>query len=281
MSITSDVASETTGVPSSFFLNAATTLGMGGAAWGFNSRFGEDKAAYKAMWANRIKSHGLLGGGFQNRFVMGARDQLAGVMGFQPNFDPFMKSKYSFLGWRNIQSKAIGAAQTGNWGKGIAGSNIPGSFHGAMKTQSKFGLLGRVGGAAMGMAFIGSSVYSGYKQGGLKGAALSGGKEAVTWAAMGAGEAAFASLTGVSIGGIAMGAAVVGAEIYGGYRLMKHGLNHYRQMRQTEFTQPIVDPFGMGFTMRQRSLMAIQNSAVNGRLALGNEGFLTHTPLLR
>ena len=174
--------------------------------------------------------------------------------------------------------KDIGGGK-GTYAPGI--KNPPRSFFQLIKSESTIGTLGRFGGAAMGMAWIGSSVYRGYQQGGLKGAALEGGKEAATWAAMGAGEAAFASLTGVSIGGIAMGAAVVGAEIYGGYRLMKHGLNHYRQMRQTEFTQPIVDPFGMGFTMRQRSLMAIQNSAVNGRLALGNEGFLTHTPLLR
>jgi len=49
-----------------------------------------------------------------------------------------------------------------------------------------------------------------------------------------------------------------------------------RQIRAMEMGAPISDQYGTISTLRQRSLAAIQNSHVNGRMALGNEAALLH-----
>jgi len=50
-----------------------------------------------------------------------------------------------------------------------------------------------------------------------------------------------------------------------------------KQVRALELGTPMNDQFGTIATLRQRSLSAIQNSHVNGRMALGNEAALLHT----
>lgn len=50
-----------------------------------------------------------------------------------------------------------------------------------------------------------------------------------------------------------------------------------KQVRALELGTPMSDQFGTISTLRQRSLSAIQNSHVNGRMALGNEAALLHT----
>ena len=49
-----------------------------------------------------------------------------------------------------------------------------------------------------------------------------------------------------------------------------------KQVRGLELGAPMLDQFGTVATLRQRSLSAIQNSHVNGRMALGNEAALLH-----
>ena len=49
-----------------------------------------------------------------------------------------------------------------------------------------------------------------------------------------------------------------------------------RQIKSLEMGSPIVDQYGSISTLRQRSLAALQNSHVNGRMALGNEAALLH-----
>ena len=50
-----------------------------------------------------------------------------------------------------------------------------------------------------------------------------------------------------------------------------------KQVRSLELGAPVLDQFGTIATLRQRSLSAIQNSHVNGRMALGSEAALLHS----
>jgi hypothetical protein len=56
-------------------------------------------------------------------------------------------------------------------------------------------------------------------------------------------------------------------------QMREHAIKH----ATLEMGAPAQDPFGTISTMRQRSIMAIQNSRVNGRTALGNEAMLLYS----
>jgi hypothetical protein len=89
-----------------------------------------------------------------------------------------------------------------------------------------------------------------------------------------------ASLLGSSVmgavSGVALGAAYFAAAGYAAHSVLKYGRETSRGMRQMEMGSPVVDPHGLGYTMRQRSVMAIQKSMINGRMAMGNEALLLH-----
>lgn len=86
------------------------------------------------------------------------------------------------------------------------------------------------------------------------------------------------------IGGGAMAIAPVAAAAaigYGTYKILEHGNAVVKRTRQLEMGKPIVDPYGMNATMRQRSLRAMQFSQINGRSAFGTEAQLMHIPTMR
>jgi len=56
---------------------------------------------------------------------------------------------------------------------------------------------------------------------------------------------------------------------------------HMRKHAKLEMGRPIHDQFGNVATMRQRSIMAMQNSKINGRSALGHEATLAYRPYFR
>lgn len=220
----------------------------------------------------------LLGGGWKNRFVMSTRGGLLDILGSEATYNVNKLQKglrasglqvpknldFSLFGWRNVQNEAI-----------AAGKPIPTNIFSAMK-MSKSVVIGNVVQAAVGIFTVGSGIYQGYKEGGKLGALKGGLKAAGQYAAYSVAETALASLTGVSLSAVL---APIGA-VYGGYKALEMGQEHYRGMKQTEFSsQSMYDPYGVGATMRQRSLMAIQRSSINGRLALGNEARLLHTRL--
>jgi len=147
--------------------------------------------------------------------------------------------------------------------KGFLGRKAPGGMFGK-------GLLGR----ALFPAFTAVAAYTGYKEGGVMGAAKNVATEALMWGAMRAG---FTMLTNPAILG---GAAIAGAG-YGMYRLGEAARTHERRVRSLELGADVVDRFGTLSTMRQRSLQAIQSSHLNGRTALGNEALLLSTPYRR
>jgi len=71
-------------------------------------------------------------------------------------------------------------------------------------------------------------------------------------------------------------AAPLAAIGYGAYRVGKASIARGKRYRNLEMGTPFVDTFGTAATIRQRSLQAIQNSHIGGRMALGNEGALMH-----
>jgi hypothetical protein len=129
-------------------------------------------------------------------------------------------------------------------------------------------LLGR----ALGAGFTAYSAYEGYK------------KEGVWGAAKGAGTAIgeqylFGRVLGTfGIPGLAVGAAAGAA--YAAYKIPKminEAAGDYRKGYEgVNMGGRVEDPFGNNATMRQRGLLAIQNSRLNARSGIGMEAVLTH-----
>lgn len=84
-----------------------------------------------------------------------------------------------------------------------------------------------------------------------------------------------AGRTAISMGGaLAIGGLIGAAPIYASYKALSMGRDKMKAARRLEMGTPIVDVFGTQATMRQRSLQAIQRSAISGRSALGMEAQL-------
>lgn len=288
MSVSSVAYEVQTGETPGMFHTTGTGFGAGLFAQGIGLGRGKDYV--------KFSSGGVFGGGWQNRFVVGAKGQLAEIGGMQFTSSPRALSKsggMSMFGWRNLQGELVekylknegllGAAskkQGHAISKGIASGAIPNSFTAALKkhpVRTGFRGLGTV--MAVGMTAV--DVYHGYETGGVMGAIGAGARSGLEWAAFGAGEAAFASVTGLSLGSVALPVGLAVGAAYGGYKAMKHGGEVSKNLRNMDMVTPINDPHGFGHTMRQRALMGIQKSFINGRMAMGNEGVLMASPRMR
>lgn len=129
----------------------------------------------------------------------------------------------------------------------------------------------------LGPVFTAMAVYEGYREGGVIGAAVSGGKEIAIWGAM---EFGLSMLGGMTMGLAAFtgGGALLGV---GGYAFGKMSASYGKGLKSIEMGSPIIDEFGTLATTRQRSLAALNLSHVNGRQALGNEASLMHLSVAR
>jgi len=161
------------------------------------------------------------------------------------------------------------------------------------------GIVGAAGGVAQATidAFIfrkavppvlGKS-WAGVKAGASAGRGMLAGFKAASWAGK-AGKLGAAAVKGVSfgLGGAAAGllmspwAWVAGGGLYAMDSMLEviedsnRGNAKLRQIEALDMGRPITDQFGTISTLRQRSLSALQNSHVNGRMALGNEAALLH-----
>jgi hypothetical protein len=141
--------------------------------------------------------------------------------------------------------------------------------------------LGRLAGPLAFAAFAGVAAYEGYKRGGRAGAAVAVAGEAASFGAMAVGSTLATSVLGSAAlpVGLLVGAGY--AEYQMGKQILQAGQEKVRGMRKLEMVAPVADPYGIGATMRQRSITAIQNSYINGRMAMGNEALLMATPYLR
>lgn len=146
------------------------------------------------------------------------------------------------------------------------------NFYGLARNMGKFGRV-------LGLGFLGWEAYSGYREGGAWGAAKNVGSSAATTYAIGAilGSGAVAGLAVAGAGAMALG----GMYAYDQFA-KETGRQQAIQHARTEMGSGFVaDPFGTAATMRRRSIMALQNSRLNGTMALGNEAALTYRPYWR
>ncbi len=162
----------------------------------------------------------------------------------------------------------------------------------AVQSELGFGKAGaKLGGFGkwLGRGFVGYSVYSGYKEGGAWGAVKGGATHVATTYAFGVVQKALGmGSSWPVVAGLGITAAAAGATYYGATGVAPwqalarpYVREHMKKYNQLEMGRPIVDQFGALATMRQRSLMAIQNSKINGRSALGNEATLQFSPYFR
>jgi len=166
-----------------------------------------------------------------------------------------------------------------------AWSTYRGSFfhRGGMElVKFDLGLAGKGLTRALGPLMLGYSTYSGYKTGGTWGGVKAAGEHLLFSYALGGLLPAVGATADIALG---LGGMAAGLHLMTGgsvtdvvrpwakQRMFRHG--------KLEMGAPILDDFGTVSTMRQRSLMAIQNSRINGRTGLGNEGALSYNPYFR
>jgi hypothetical protein len=132
--------------------------------------------------------------------------------------------------------------------------------------------------AGLNLGVTAYATYQGFKEGGVVGGVRAG---ATQLAIGGLFRGALNSIGGVASNPLLLGAGIAAAAGYGYYKLGEAGIAHMKRHRNMEMGSDIIDTFGTMATIRQRSLSAIQNSHVNGRLALGGEAALMHTPMMR
>lgn len=154
--------------------------------------------------------------------------------------------------------------------KGFLGRKLPGG----MMSQGKFAFASRL----FGIATLGVSAISGYQENGMAGATMHVAKDAATWGAMRAG---WSVGKGVLTNPWFLAGASIGAGAYAGYKIGQASREKARRIRNVEMGGEVIDRFGTLSTIRQRSLMALNNSHVNGRMALGNEAILLSSNYLR
>jgi len=150
-----------------------------------------------------------------------------------------------------------------NPGSAKASHLFKGGKGAALKMGGKFAMK------AFPLAMTGMFAYQGYKEGGITGA-VGGVAESIAYSAafhyMGA--TLSNPLTWIVAGGAAVGV--------GAYAAGEKAQAYRRGMKTLEMGANVVDPFGTAATLRQRSLMALQNSKINGRMGLGNEALIMH-----
>lgn len=123
------------------------------------------------------------------------------------------------------------------------------------------------------VAYKGGFFAEGYERGGIVGGAA-GIAESILFQAglRAAGGAIFNPFTLTLAAGAAAG--------YGVYRFGEAAKEHVQSLNRLEFGGgQIMDAIGSAgaATMRQRSVMALQDTHLNGRMAMGNEALLMHT----
>ncbi len=170
--------------------------------------------------------------------------------------------------------QGIGESFGFEYEKGINKGFLGRKLEGGMMSQGKFAFASRL----FGVATLGLSAISGYQENGVTGATMNVAKNAATWGAIRAG---WSVGKGVLSNPWVLGGAAIGATAYAGYKIGQASREKARRIRNVEMGGEVLDRFGTVSTIRQRSLMALNNSHVNGRMALGNEAILLSSNYLR
>lgn len=192
----------------------------------------------------------------------GAKSAYSSAMGTHAGREFFRGVGESF-GFQYTNERSVGGKPGKLISKGFLGRKAAGGFR-------KLGVVGALGGALF-PAFVAHSAYQGYQEGGVMGAATSAAFDAGMWGAM----RAAGSLL---MNPITIAAAAVAASGYGYYKYGENVRKFGKRLRAVEMGADVIDTYGTIATTRQRSLAALQNSHINGRLALGNEASILHNP---
>jgi hypothetical protein len=266
---------------------AANVTGRMG-AWGERAVSGSGGGLYSVF--RRSVAHQL---GFMSVDVGGSHVS-AGWMGRDmfaaKAYEKTFAQRYDLgrqLGWSKAKSRtgAQEAARAAMKGKGGSWKVTAGLVRDEVSVATKsWGEFARFGKGALGYglrligpAFVAHSAYTGYREGGVLGAAIEGGKTVLEFAAFDMGLKV--------LGGATAGAAMTGGALaIGGIGIYAHGkmaADLKKNMQKMEMGGGVVDPFGMVATTRQRSLAALNLTHINGRMALGNEASLMHLSVAR
>jgi len=203
------------------------------------------KEAVKSHWL-AMGFAGLQGGmtgyfmyeGWKENGMTGA----AGALGEMVAAEAIMRKAVVPL-WNSTIGQTAGAARKGYLaGRGITTSTVAGHLLRAG------GVGGRVAGGVLGMAGAGAAGTV---------AAIGGLFNPMVW--------------------IATAGAYGASKMMDYYDSTNRNIARQRMVNNLEMGSPILDQFGTVSTLRQRSLAAIQNSKVNGRMALGQEAALLHS----
>lgn len=211
-----------------------------------------------------------------------ARDSMMNAMGFDIAFSG---ENRGFLGLKSNIRETYGLGRSGGMAPGMrdiyrverqAGASAGKAMGTALKGAGgkAASLAFKTGLAAIGPAWFAHEVYTGYKEGGIIGAA--GG--AATYIGVEMGMRAVIGMIGTPLTIAAAATAAVG---YGAYKLGEAGKRYERQLRNLEMggdenMMNAIESYGAN-TMRQRAAVAMNNSHINRRLALGNEAALFHS----
>jgi len=190
--------------------------------------------------------------------------------------------------WGNQARQLVSQASPRTGIFGSARSYLGSGVHKAgMRGAASFtGLSGGLTGNKLMKGLMLHAMYKGYQKGGIGGAIGAGLDQAITgyaWDAVmkatGMGKVAIAGLGAATIAGTISYA--TGGTNPLEFLARPYVKDHMKRHSQLEMGRPSVDQFGTLATMRQRSLAAIQNSRINGRSALGNEGQISYRPYFR
>jgi len=245
-------------------------LGAGRAALaGFNARFGQSYIG-RSIQMGAAESFGFSYKG--SMFGINATSQ--GFLGLRESLPEFRAARQGRPTFGKPQMGRVYSKARG-MGMGKFSSTRMAVTHGArqagMRGVGK--ILGKALPGGLGLAATGYFAYSGYQEGGALGA-VKGVGESIAWTT------AF-KLAGGLANPVIGGAAIVGAVGLGIYAYGEASQAHVKKLRDIEMggTGAIMDAIGSmpAATMRQRSVLALQNTHINGRMAMGNEALYMHT----
>lgn len=208
---------------------------------------------------------------------------MAAFGGFGPTNTASGGTQYRFMGGAH-QSARLAARQARAAVKyQRSGMSTAAKASARLAGKAAWGTAKRAFLPGLGLYFAGSAAVSGFKDGGITGAAAGVAKEAVWWGVgtvvgrgiLAAGSAAIANPLAAGLIGTA--AVTAGGAAYGAYRGAEAAWQYHMKSLPLETTGSLSAFQTSGAaTMRQRSMMNIQRSHLNARSAFGNEAQYLH-----
>jgi hypothetical protein len=197
---------------------------------------------------------------------------------FASSYTQFTQTRIGQNFHRGVKEAFGWSYGAGNQDYGFMGRNDPALKQKLAKANSfgakAFTRVSHAASSGFGLLYTAGMAYSGYQEGGVWGAAKNTAQAGIENALFNVGLRAIGNP-------VTLGLAATAAIGYGVYRYGKAAGKYGKGIKKVEMGAPFVDTFGTAATIRQRSLSALQNSHVNGRMAMGSEAALMHSPMMR